>query len=190
MGQYHFVVNLDKHEYIHPHEMGDGLKLMEFGNGGGCGTMTALAVLLAAACKGGPRGGGDVHSEDPIVGSWAGDRIAIVGDYASPGDLPEEFSADLIFDACQAPEWRDEHLARLKGDAEQFGKAARFEAMPTFTDITPRIRQVLADAEYTYYYGTGWLDREHCYESLGYQTERGKELAKRDDLVAYPGKTE
>lgn len=82
MGQYHYVVNLDKRQYLHPHCFGDGLKLMEFG----CsrdGTMTALAVLLAEQNG---RGGGDINSQDPLVGSWAGDRIAIVGDYAEPKD--------------------------------------------------------------------------------------------------------
>ena len=29
MGQYHLTVNLDKHEFIHPHQLGDGLKLGE-----------------------------------------------------------------------------------------------------------------------------------------------------------------
>lgn len=59
MGQYHQVVNLDKHEKLYPHVLGDGLKLMEFGCSGD-GTMTALAILLAGSCKGGPRGGGDI----------------------------------------------------------------------------------------------------------------------------------
>lgn len=82
MGQYYQVVNLDKKELLHPHELTDGLKLLEFGCGGL--TMTALAVLLA--CSNG-RGGGDLHSDNPIIGSWSGDRIAIVGDYAEPQDF-------------------------------------------------------------------------------------------------------
>src|SRR5262249_31446104 len=77
MGQYYLVVNLDKKEYIHPHQCGDGLKLMEFG-ASSCGTMTALAVLLA---DGNGRGGGDLHSRRPVVGSWAGDRVVLAGDY-------------------------------------------------------------------------------------------------------------
>jgi hypothetical protein len=93
MGQYHFVCNLDKHQFLHPHQLGDGLKLMEFGNSAG-GTLTALAILLASANG---RGGGDLMApEGPpevtdwfatLVGSWAGDRIAIIGDYFEPGDI-------------------------------------------------------------------------------------------------------
>lgn len=91
MGQYHHIHNLDKHEKIHPHALGDGLKLLEFGCSGD-GTMTALAILLAGSCKGGARGGGDVDSShlmaQYIIGRWAGDRIAIIGDYAEGGDVP------------------------------------------------------------------------------------------------------
>ncbi len=78
MGQYYYVTNLDKKEYLHPHKFDDGLKLMEFSRSA-CGTMTGLAILLAV---GNGRGGGDLRSNNRIIGSWAGDRIAIVGDYA------------------------------------------------------------------------------------------------------------
>jgi hypothetical protein len=86
MGQYHYVANLDKKQYLHPHRFDDGLKLMEFGASPG-GTMTALAILLAEQSKDGGRGGGDIrHDAEGLVGSWSGDRIAIVGDYAEPAD--------------------------------------------------------------------------------------------------------
>jgi len=99
MGQYHLVVNLDKHQYLHPNHLGDGLKLLEFGDGGA--TLVALAILLA---KDNGRGLGDLHVASPdtpldkwekndfglkrkrtphahFVGSWSGDRITIAGDY-------------------------------------------------------------------------------------------------------------
>ncbi len=85
MGQYHLVVNLDKKQYLHPHAMGAGLKLLEWG----CGSLvnTALAVLLADANG---RGGGDLrinedHPHFKLVGSWAGDRIVVAGDYSDKG---------------------------------------------------------------------------------------------------------
>lgn len=68
MGQYHHPTNIDDLEGVHPHALGDGLKLMEFGQSG-WGTMLALGVLI------GPEG------------RWAGKRIAIIGDYVEPGDL-------------------------------------------------------------------------------------------------------
>ena len=93
MGQYHYVVNFDRKEYLHPHRMGDGLKLLEFGDSSG-GTMCGLALLLAVSND---RGGGDLHVGETkheqllgtyIIGRWGGDRIAIVGDYHEPSDLP------------------------------------------------------------------------------------------------------
>lgn len=81
MGQYYKIANLNKKEYLHPHHCGDGLKLLEFGSSGD-GTMLCLAILLA---DGNNRGGGDLRSDNPIIGSWAGDRIVICGDYADAG---------------------------------------------------------------------------------------------------------
>jgi hypothetical protein len=34
------------------------------------------------------------------IGRWAGDRIAIVGDYATDADLPPEFEAGSIYTKC------------------------------------------------------------------------------------------
>ena len=117
MGQYHYVVNLDKREYLHPHDLGDGLKLMEFGCSAN-GTLMGLALLLAGSNGPEGRGGGDWHPwtgeqgrygdgrtvgvvEDTLVqqltsaipGRWCGDRIAIVGDYHEPGDI-QNYSGD------------------------------------------------------------------------------------------------
>lgn len=77
MGQYFYILNLDKRQFLHPHCFGDGLKLLEFGSSAN-GTMTGLALLLRKSTEG---GGGDYTGTHEIVGSWAGDRIAIVGDY-------------------------------------------------------------------------------------------------------------
>lgn len=109
MGQYHYIVNLDKHEFLNPYQLGTGLKLWEqLANTPG--TTGALLILLAASNG---RGGGDFetgrnqynagkgiddwdwHDEETEdsslreqwIGRWAGDRIACIGDYAKPGDL-------------------------------------------------------------------------------------------------------
>ena len=81
MSQYYKIVNLDKRQFLDPHKFGDGLKLMEFGNSG-CGTLFGLTVLLA---DGNGRDGGDLDSDDPIIGSWAGDRVVVAGEYADGG---------------------------------------------------------------------------------------------------------
>ena len=91
MGQYYLVVNLDKRQFLDPHCCGDGLKLLEFGCSG-TGTLTALAVLLA---DGNGRGRGDLRSNNPIIGSWAGDRIVVAGDYADDGKFVADQKRNL-----------------------------------------------------------------------------------------------
>ncbi len=125
MGQNWIPVNLDKLEYVNPHELGTGLKLWEqLANSPGTGA--ALIILTAAMPE--MRGGGDFdlkvnyHGSDrdfsvkptgaqPLkkdyikiakrtIGRWAGNRIAIVGDYAENNDLSEADHASLIYREC------------------------------------------------------------------------------------------
>lgn len=73
------VVNLDRREVLSPPLLGDAGTLLA--TAADChygGTGTALYVLLAASNKGGPRGGGDINSRSPLIGSWAGDRVAVL----------------------------------------------------------------------------------------------------------------
>jgi hypothetical protein len=78
MGQYYIVANLDKKEYLNPHKCNDGKKLMEIAFSGG-GTMGCLTLLCAGPSNG--KGGGDFGYKSEFSGRWAGDRIAIIGDY-------------------------------------------------------------------------------------------------------------
>lgn len=86
MGQYYKIVNIKKKQYITPHTFGDGSKLMEFSMSAN-GVLAGLAILLA---DGNGRGGGDLHSENDIVGSWSGDNIVVAGDYADEGKFVKE----------------------------------------------------------------------------------------------------
>ena len=107
MGQYYYVCNITKKEFLHPHHMGDGLKLMEFGLSA-FGTMSGLAILLADGtmsglaillADGNGRGGGDIE-EDPVtgvVGRWAGDKIVIAGDYADEGKFVTKKDVEGMF---------------------------------------------------------------------------------------------
>lgn len=91
MGQYYKIVNIKKKQYITPHTFGDGAKLMEFSMSR-IGVLSGLAILLA---DGNGRGGGDLGSDNPIVGSWAGDNIVIAGDYADPGKFVKDEDKNL-----------------------------------------------------------------------------------------------
>jgi hypothetical protein len=120
MGQYYCIINLDKKQFLCPRRLGDGLKLLEFAGGR---TMTALAVLLANSNN---RGGGDLRSNNPTVGSWAGDRVVIAGDYAESGDPGEPASGDTLYARCRDGE----------GDK------------PEFTDISNEVLLALCDDPY------------------------------------------
>lgn len=69
MGQAFFPVNLDKKEFIHPHEAGDGYKLLELK-----WTLKCMAILMSNS---------DDHpwSEAPMHGRWANDHVVLMGEY-------------------------------------------------------------------------------------------------------------
>lgn len=68
------IVNFDKYEYIKPEAFGekDSIEAMACGWDG---SKTALCVLLA---DGNNRGGGDLRSDQDVIGSWAGCRIGVI----------------------------------------------------------------------------------------------------------------
>lgn len=156
MGQYWKPVNLDKKEFVNPHKLGSGLKLWEQLANQHIGS--ALIILTAAMRE--QRGGGDFdldqnwhgkertfpeHNATPgpmpngyqtiagrTIGRWAGDRIAIVGDYAEDSDLAPEFKASSIYGEC--------------------GEDG------TFTDITDDVCAVIEHELQGKFTGEGWRD--------------------------------
>jgi hypothetical protein len=103
MGQYHFIVNTTKKEYLDPHCFGHGLKLLEWSQSMG-GTNTALAILLSNSNN---RGGGDLYSDHPIIGTWANDNIVVAGDYAEKGDTGEPEDGKNLFTRCDEGEYKN-----------------------------------------------------------------------------------
>lgn len=71
MGQYFYVVNLDKKQFLHAHKLDCGLKLPEIAFSAGR-VAGALVILLADNPE---------RFEGSLVGSWSGDRIVVAGDY-------------------------------------------------------------------------------------------------------------
>jgi len=131
LGQYYYCVNLTKGEYMRPHAYNQGAKLSEFSSDSH-GIMQALALLLS---DGNGRGGGDFNAPDPdpegIIGRWAGDNIALPGDYGDNDKfLPEgyvngegepsnlyEYARDNFEDIS------DKVIARIKKAADDAEKA-------------------------------------------------------------------
>ena len=143
MGQYHYLVNLDKKQVIHPHQIGNGLKLREQ-IGWNHSTATVLVMLLASSSKDGGRGGGDFRAKHPLVGSWAGDRIAFVGDYAEAGDIPG-CDASVIYEQCNAACCATEKVGRPEGWQD-------------WNNISPQVREMMMAEFHIRYTGEGWLD--------------------------------
>jgi hypothetical protein len=140
MGQYHIPVNLTKKQFINPHRLGCGLKQIEQ-VWAYPGTSTALLVLLFSSNN---RGGGDLQADylnpdepvDSIIGSWAGDEIAIIGDYSEDTDLAPQHHASTIYDRC--------HEGAEDG----------------YTDVTEAVAKVIEDVLELRRVGEGWLDWE------------------------------
>lgn len=170
MGQYHYLVNLDKKQVVHPHQIGNGFKLKEQ-IGWEYSTAAVLVVLLASSSRNGGRGGGDFHAKHPLIGSWAGDRIAFVGDYAELDDI-SGFDAMLIFQQCDA-------ASCGVGGAEPAP-----EGWTQWTNISPQVREMM-NAEFGICYdGEGWLQ---IVEPPGKSTEPGSTAPSGTDEITMPG---
>jgi hypothetical protein len=73
------AADLDRGEVLDPAQFGDNRDLnLAAARGGYGGVTTALAIMLAASNRGGSRGGGDLRSTHPLVGSWAGDHVGVL----------------------------------------------------------------------------------------------------------------
>lgn len=165
MGQSHVSVNLDRREFVHPHALGDGLKLVEQAGSGPGGVGSALIVLLAASNG---YGGGDFRAPDPngVVGRWTGDRVAIIGDYAEPEDLAPEHEAEIVYDLCGMSEEVPKQAAHLIEYAKRSGRhgyaerAARLERSEPYANITPLACAYLErEGSAAYGRGAGWIYR-------------------------------
>lgn len=157
MGQYHKVVNLTKREFIDQYQFGSGAKLLEQHGEGS--VSSALHLLLA--CSSG-RGGGDYQSDnydkktgEGYVGRWAGDRIAIVGDYAEDGDLPKKDHAGAIYGLCI----RDGEKVKPSDDDPD-------AKLPPYKDISPGLVPVMEREFEMIYTGEGWKDRIECWDRI------------------------
>jgi hypothetical protein len=117
MGQYHMLVNYDKREFVHPHNIGLGLKQWEHIGFEGGTLSDALYILTMTSPR---RGGGDLP-ETSVSGRWAGDRCFVLGDYTEDDDLPEEMKGGTLYESAL----RDyENISSLV--AQEMGKVFDF----------------------------------------------------------------
>jgi hypothetical protein len=117
MGQYHSIYNITKKQYFRV----GGAKLWEQVH---AATSQALLMLLANSNG---RGGGDFDHNSELIGSWAGDKILVQGDYAEKGDKAflsdkklESFTdiTDLVFSMLEANPYCDEVQTIIKREKD------------------------------------------------------------------------
>lgn len=136
---------------MNPYTFGSGGKLMEFSSDA-MSIMQGLAILLA---DGNGRGGGDLHSENPIIGSWAGDQIVVTGDYADPGKFVE---------------YPQRNLYDVASDYEvEYPQRNLYEVASDYEDISLKVIGLLCeDSWWKREYYEGWKRRnfEHWDNEL------------------------
>lgn len=172
MGQYWIPVNLDKREYIDPHQLGAGLKLLEQA-WNSPGTQAALLLLTAAMPE--RRGGGDPEPH-PAIGRWAGDRVAIVGDYAEDSDLPNcEIPASIIYTLCKSKKDVADQIAYWekmlpdmpkKPQQELAAKIKAAKAQKPFKDVTKTVCDMLEKVFNGKFVGSGWRTFQTAQECV------------------------
>ena len=111
MGQYYLIANLDKREYLRPHDFDEGAKLLEFICSANS-IMTGLGLLLAQ-CNSSGSGDTKLH---PLLGSWAKDRITIVGDYWEKEDKATLQGYDCLHELVR------EEFTNISGPVKQWLK--------------------------------------------------------------------
>lgn len=106
MGQYFYIVNTTKKQYLHPHDFNDGLKMGEFTS-----TMEVLGLLLCDSYL--------YKFHSPLIGAWKGGAITIAGDYSEESftcdgrefSNTQEASQELFERVSQLKEFQDLHKA-------------------------------------------------------------------------------
>ncbi|MBK6639643.1 MAG: hypothetical protein IPG34_19670 [Rhodocyclaceae bacterium] len=157
---------MDKMEFVHPHTLGDGLKLLEMGSGGP-GIGTAMILLMADKARE-YRGGGDPSHGAFVLGSWAGDRVMLVGDYATDDDGPpiNGVQRSWLYSLCIPEGKLGEVLADLEGmESRQQLSGPRSEMLAylrqggaIFRDISMEIAAAIEQELGGKFIGEGWRD--------------------------------
>ncbi len=166
MGQYWKLINVDKMEFVHPHTLGDGLKLLEMGSGAP-GIGTAMILLMADKARE-YRGGGDPSHGALVLGSWAGDRVMLVGDYADDDDGPpiNGIERSWMHSLCIRKGKLEEVIADLEEmESRQQLSGSHSEMLAylrqggaIFRDISMEIAAAIEQEIGGKFTGTGWRD--------------------------------
>lgn len=164
MGQYYTIANVDKKEYITPWDFGGFAKLMEFAYPDNPSTITAALCILLADGNG--RGSGDLHSDNPIIGSWKYNRIVVCGDYADPN--PEFSITDNVYHVARES-YRNISIDVLlaMADDAQYAHSEAQHLLENYQTVYSTPFVVMANAHKARQYGAG----ENPYPKLAVRAE-------------------
>ena len=204
MGQYYVIVNLDKGEFLNPHCFGDGIKLMEFGHSTDGTLLALTTLLSNGNGRGGgdifsskyrraegrwfrerkrfdegkrktePRFPSPEKHNNPLIGSWAGDRIVIAGDYGDERKFLTEEQIKQFQDKYRKEQPKDrqkymEDNTNLHHYAEEF-----------FKDISEDVLAMLLDA--------GEISKESQEQIEMFNDARKRIKALKPDMILTVGK--
>jgi len=197
MGQYYTVANLDKQQALKP-TFFQSAKLMEI-VGSSYGVAGALTALLAV---GNGCGGGDIASKSKIFGSWAGDRIAVIGDYADESDgfdraeireyrdVSEQALLAMIDDPEIADVWRDCcQLCQKIYPVSSFKSLCGFATPKVLKKLYPDKHEKKGEKDENYRLGREKRDRQNTRDRvvqtyLNFFEKRGHRVLEPSPLVS------
>lgn len=153
MGQYYLIANIDKEEYISPHDFDCGVKLMEFSYQGNDAVNYMLKLMMD---------------------KWQGDRVYVVGDYADAKDLSENW-VDSYIKAC-----KDLNITPNADQAD--AKKLYREVKDNFTHLDID-NLGMVEPRYVYNTGTKtYLDLEHANIAWGFADKEGTSVTKYSNI--------
>lgn len=135
----YLIANFDRKEYLRPEQFGEAPDLKSVIESYD-GILFGLAVLLS---DGNNRGGGDLRSDAPIIGTWAGSRIAVINETVTDAALSEPGMQEVPLQQQMLALGRDVSAEILAVIAEAEGEYTALSGLnPLLTMALPHQRSL------------------------------------------------
>lgn len=118
---------------------------------------------------------------EEFVGRWGGERIAVIGDYAEPDDLPGDLNAKHIYHAARIQTEKDlEDIGETEAERKEF--MGDYE-VGEWTDISELAVSWLSEELGFDYVGDGWVRRSPKPGSIFEDTSGTEGLLAPDMII-------
>ncbi len=176
----YLIVNFDRKEYLRPQAFGESadVKSIIYSYDG---VMQGLTVLLADSNN---RGGGDLRSDADIIGSWAGQRIAIIDNVVTHAAYCEPGMEHVPLQQQMLALGKDVSAAVIAAIKEGEGDYTILSQLNDRHIVPlPQQRKMSDSARKLFIRDKGWLTPlsklEHAFEVLGVDAGLTPYMAKR-----------